>query len=71
MNEPQRNQDDNLDHEKNHHAPHPYWKRVHLHWGLWVGIVLMTVALLVYILSLNLALVPRGPQSPPPPASSK
>jgi len=70
VNEPERNREDNTSHEKNHHAPEPYWKRVHLHWGLWLGIVLMTIALLVYILSVNLALVPRSWQHQPQPAAT-
>jgi len=70
MDEPKRNQQDNLDNEKNYHAPRPYWKRVYHHWGFWVGIVLMTIALLVYLLSWNLALVPRFHPRPPTPAAS-
>jgi len=58
-NEPQLNQADNSLHEKNHHAPQPYWRRMHLHWGFWVGVIGLTIALLVYILSVNLALVPH------------
>ena len=59
MSEAERNQEDNTSHEKNHHAPIPYWKRRHIQWGFGVGIVLMSIALIVYIFSLNLALVPH------------
>lgn len=59
MNEPEQNQLDNTAHEKNHHAPRPYWKRTHIQWAFWIGVALMAIALLVYIFSLNLSLVPR------------
>lgn len=60
MNEAEQNQHDNIDHEKNHHAPAPYWKRPHIQWGFWIGAGLMCIALAVYIFSLNLSLIPRS-----------
>lgn len=72
MSEQELNQIDNIDHEKNHHAPHPYWKRTHIQWAFWIGVVLMAVALLVYIFSVDLALIPRSwHQQAPPPVTSK
>ncbi len=69
MNEGERNQEDNADHEKNHHAPQPYWKRRHIQWGFWIGVALMGIALIVYIFSVDLALVPRPWQRTPMPAA--
>ena len=43
----------------------PYWKRAHSDWRFWVGVVLMLVAMLIYVMSDNLALRPRlEPQQP-------
>ena len=65
MNESGQNQLDNIDHEKNHHVPRPYWKRTHIQWAFWIGVVCISIALLVYIFSVDLALVPRPWQHPP------
>jgi len=70
--ETENNQLNNTEHEKNHHEPRPYWKRAHLHWAFWVGVVCMAIALLVYIFSVDLALVPRSwHQQTLPAATSK
>ena len=52
---------------KQSHHPHrepvnalPYWKRAHQDWRFWVALVLMFLAMTVYILSDNLAFVPRN-----------
>lgn len=37
----------------------PYWKRAHRDWRFWVGVLFMSVALIVYVMSDDLALVPR------------
>jgi len=39
--------------------PGPYWRRMHHDWRFWVGAVLMFAALAVYVLSGDLAFVPR------------
>jgi len=70
MNETENNQQKNLLHEKNHHELRPYWKRAHLHWGFWVGVLLMTLALLVYIFSIDLSQLPRIRHHQTPPAST-
>jgi len=38
----------------------PYWKRMHRSWPFWVGMVLVTAAIIMYVMSDNLALVPRS-----------
>jgi hypothetical protein len=43
----------------------PYWKRAHHDWRFWVGLVFMFAAITIYVLSDDLALLPRGqPQQP-------
>jgi hypothetical protein len=49
--------------------PGPYWKRMHRDWRFWIGAVLMAAALSVYILSGDLAWVPRGHAQPGLPAT--
>jgi hypothetical protein len=48
-----------------HHSPDSdnalsYWKRAHHDWRFWVALVLMFLAITVYVLSDNLAFVPRN-----------
>jgi hypothetical protein len=42
-----------------HRDVHPYWKRAHHDWRFWVGLVLMLAAIAIYVLSDDLALLPR------------
>jgi hypothetical protein len=42
-----------------HHGHSPYWKRAHRDWRIWVGVVLMLAAMIVYVMSDDLALRPR------------
>ena len=55
-------------HGSRHHDPQrhgaeqkatPAWKRVHHSWIFWVGVVLIFVAILTYVLSMDLAWRPR------------
>ncbi len=41
-------------------SPGPYWKRMHRDWRFWVGVILMAAALAIYVLSGDLAWVPRS-----------
>lgn len=38
--------------------PGPYWRRMHRDWRFWVGAVLMAVAIGVYLMTLDLSVVP-------------
>ncbi len=38
----------------------PYWKRAHRDWRFWAALVLMFLAITVYVLSDNLAFIPRN-----------
>jgi hypothetical protein len=51
--------------ERVRHDDRPYWKRAHHDWRFWVGMVLMFTAIAIYVLSDNLALLPRGRPSQP------
>jgi hypothetical protein len=37
----------------------PYWKRAHRDWRFWCGVSFIFAALAVYIVSVDLSLVPR------------
>jgi len=44
-------------------APHgyvPYWKRAHTDWRFWVGIFLMFLAMVVYVMTGDLAWRPSS-----------
>jgi hypothetical protein len=48
-----------------HHGHRPYWKRAHRDWRFWVALFLMLVAMLIYVMSDDLAWRPRSqPQQP-------
>jgi len=40
--------------------PGPYWRRMHRDWRFWVGAVFMITAIAIYVLSGDLAWIPRG-----------
>jgi hypothetical protein len=49
-----------------HHGHYRYWKRAHHDWRFWIGMFLMLAAITIYVMSDDLALLPRGqPQQPP------
>ena len=49
----------NPEHEKNHHPPKPYWRRAHTDWKFWVGVVALAVAITIYVMTVDLSMVPR------------
>lgn len=46
-----------------HHGP--YWKRAHHDWRFWVAVFFIFAALAVYIMSVDLSLVPRHESQAP------
>jgi len=42
-----------------HGVHHPYWRRAHHDWRFWAGLILMLAAITIYVLSDDLALLPR------------
>jgi len=53
-------------------VPHdhvPYWKRAHSDWRFWIGVLLMFAAMIIYVMSLDLAVRPDVPRTQPIPAA--
>jgi hypothetical protein len=40
--------------------PGPYWRRMHKDWRFWVGAVLMSAAIVVYLMTVDLMFVPHS-----------
>ena len=54
-----------LSNQENYNKPThlgPYWKRMHRDWRVWVGIVLIMVALSIYIVSVDFTIQPTPMQ---------
>ena len=49
----------NPEHEKNYHPPKPYWRRAHTDWKFWVAVVALAVAITIYVMTVDLSMVPR------------
>jgi len=51
----------NHSHHTEQHAGNlgPYWKRAHRDWRFWVGVLFMSVALIVYVMTVDLSMTPR------------
>lgn len=47
-----------------HNAKTPWWKQAHRDWRVWTGVVLMVVAMLVYVFSVDNSLQPGGVKAP-------
>jgi len=52
-----------------HHAHIPYWKCAHTDWRFWVGIFLMFLAMMVYVVTGDLAWRPGSQPHRLPPIS--
>jgi len=50
--------------------PGPYWRRMHRDWRFWVGAFLMAAALAIYVLTGDLAWVPRSQPRQAPAAAA-
>jgi hypothetical protein len=58
--------------EELHHSHPPYWRRAHRDWRIWFCVVVMLAAMIIYVMSDDLALRPRiQPQQPPSGAIGK
>ena len=60
---------DHPHHEHSREPKGPWWKHVHRDWRVWVGVVLMIVAMAVYVMSLDESLRPGGTVQPKVPAA--
>jgi hypothetical protein len=47
------------------HGADPYWKRAHRDWRFWIGFTCMLAAIGMYVMSDNLAMIPRFHRPPP------
>ena len=45
--------------DQGHHVHHSYWKRAHHDWKFWVALILMLTAMMIYVMTDDLAFVPR------------
>jgi hypothetical protein len=45
--------------ERNHHEHRPFWKRAHHDWKFWAAMILMLTAMFIYVMTDDLAFVPR------------
>jgi len=53
------------DHNSDYQARRPYWTRAHHDWKFWVALFLMLAAMIIYVMSDDLALRPhRQAQQP-------
>jgi len=51
--------------DRTRHRDGPYWRRAHHDWRFWIGMVLMLTAIAIYVLSDDLAFLPRNrPRQP-------
>jgi hypothetical protein len=50
--------------DKLHPVNRPYWKRAHQDWRLWIAAFFIFVAMVIYVLTDNLSLLPRNQSSP-------
>jgi hypothetical protein len=47
----------------------PYWTRAHRDWRVWVGVVVMLAAMIIYLMSEDLAFRARPQPQPPLPGA--
>jgi len=49
-----------IDHGHHHetHVHRPYWRRAHRDWRFWIGVFCISVALIIYISTVDLSFVP-------------
>ncbi|MGC1361107.1 MAG: hypothetical protein WA419_06905 [Silvibacterium sp.] len=63
------NESTHTHHEQGPHVSsvhRPYWKRAHRDWRFWVAVFSVSVALFIYVASVDLSLVPnKHPHSVP------
>jgi len=54
-----------INHSKSHHERKFHWKQIHHTWGFWVGVILIFVAIMYYIVSVDFAFAPRNQPKQP------
>jgi hypothetical protein len=53
--------------DRPHHDHQPYWRRAHRDWRLYVVVFLMLAAMIIYLMTSDLAWRPGGGPQPPVP----
>lgn len=53
------NVSEELERGRHEPRPDPYWKRAHHDWRFWVALVLMLGAMLIYLMTDDLSIVPH------------
>jgi hypothetical protein len=53
------------DHNGDHQGQRPYWTRAHRDWKFWGALFLMLAAMIIYVMSDDLAFRPRHQPQPP------
>ncbi len=48
------------EHSRAHLGRRPYWKRAHRDWRIWIGLFFCLAAIIIYVLSDDLAFMPGG-----------
>ena len=46
-------------HRPDYNQKMPYWQRAHRDWRFWLGVVCISTALYVYVMSNDLSMLPR------------
>ena len=65
MNDSSHHRQESDHHKGTHESQRPYWKRAHRDWRVWIGVVVMLAAMLIYLTTGDLAWRPRVPLPPP------
>ncbi len=48
-----------------HHTQHPYWRRAHRDWRLWIAVAIMLLAMAIYLMTNDLAGYTQTQPQPP------
>jgi hypothetical protein len=42
------------------HSRHPYWRRAHQDWRVWIAVVVMITGMVIYVMSNDFAFLPHA-----------
>ncbi len=59
MNENKQNLQDEIDHDRSLNKHKFHLKHIHHKWWFWVGVILIFVAIMYYVVSVDFAFAPR------------
>jgi uncharacterized BrkB/YihY/UPF0761 family membrane protein len=55
----EQNLQDEINHSRNHHEHKFHLKHIHHKWWFWIGVILIFVAIMYYVVSVDFAFAPR------------